>query len=59
MNSYTLTSKVALHIHATDNYTDQFGSRRCIGEEWLVTADYTESYIPDVTEVSPGNQERE
>ena len=57
MNSYTLTSKVALHIHATDNYTDQFGSRRCIGEEWLVTADYTESYIPDVTEVRPGNQE--
>ena len=51
MHAYTLTPRVALHICATENYTDQFGSRRCVGEEWLVTSDYTESYIPDVTEV--------
>ena len=54
MKAYTLTTKVALHIHANDNYRDQFGTRRSIGEEWLVTSEDTESYIPDVTEVRGG-----
>ena len=51
VEAYTLTPKDALHIKANDNYTDQFGKTRNIGEEWLVTSEDTESYIPDVTEV--------
>lgn len=51
VEAYTLTPKDALHIQANDNYTDQFGKTRNIGEEWLVTSEDTESYIPDVTEV--------
>jgi len=48
--AYTLDPKVALHIRAMSNYTDQFGTQRLIGDEWLVTNKDTESYIPDVTE---------
>ena len=51
VDSYTLTPTDALHIRANSNYTDQFGNRRSIGEEWLVTLEDTESYIADVTEV--------
>ena len=49
--AYTLSPKVALHIRANDSYRDQFGIRRHIGDEWLVTDADTENYIPDVTEV--------
>ncbi len=67
VDAYTMTSQIALHILATDNFTDQFGIKRCvslycgcglrvymyrhIGDEWLVTSEQCESYIPDVTEV--------
>jgi major vault protein len=46
----TLTLNKALHIRAEDSYTDQFGKKRKIGDEWLVTCKDTTSYIPDVTE---------
>ncbi len=52
VEAYTLTPKVALHIRAVDSFTDQFGTKRHIGDEWLVTVEDTESYIPDVTEVN-------
>ena len=52
VDAYTLTPNNALHIKANCNFTDQFGRGRRIGEEWLVKYDDTESYIPDVTEVS-------
>lgn len=50
VEAYTLSPKVALHIQANDHFTDQFGKERHIGDEWLVTDEDTESYIPDVTE---------
>ncbi|XP_064383731.1 major vault protein-like [Halichondria panicea] len=50
VDAYTMTSQVALHILATDNFTDQFGVKRHIGDEWLVTSEQCESYIPDITE---------
>ena len=48
VDAYTLTPNNALHIKANCNFTDQFGRGRCIGEEWLVKYDDTESYIPEV-----------
>ncbi len=30
VDAYTMTSQVALHILATDNFTDQFGVKRCV-----------------------------
>ena len=57
VDSYTLTMNDALLIRAKENYTDQFGKRRNIGEEWLVTMEETDSYIADVTEVFQYNTE--
>lgn len=45
-----LTPKVALLVAAKVTFTDQFGTRRKIGEQWLVTNEQTESYIPGVEE---------
>ncbi|CAI8049170.1 Major vault protein, partial [Geodia barretti] len=50
VKAVTLTPKLALHIRAIDSYTDQFGRKRHVGDEWLVTDEDTECYIPDVTE---------
>ena len=46
-----LTPKVALLVAAKVTFTDQFGKRRKIGEQWLVTNEQTESYIPGVEEL--------
>ncbi|KAL6044095.1 Major vault protein [Balamuthia mandrillaris] len=45
-----LTDKTALHLCATKTFSDVLGVRRKAGEEWLVTIDQAESYIPDVYE---------
>lgn len=45
-----LTPKVALLVQAKLTFVDQFGVQRKIGEQWLVTNDKTESYIPGVEE---------
>jgi major vault protein len=48
ISAYTLTDKIALHLRATRSHTDEFGKKRRTGEEWLVTQEHTESYIPSV-----------
>jgi len=45
-----LTPKVALLAQAKLTFVDQFGVQRKIGEQWLVTNEKTESYIPGVEE---------
>lgn len=46
----TLTPKVALHLKSLAHFKDQFGKERHLGDEWLVTVEDSEHYIPDVTE---------
>eukprot|EP00999_Lentomonas_sp_LEN2_P002792 NODE_65_length_2667_cov_116.292913_g45_i0.p1 GENE.NODE_65_length_2667_cov_116.292913_g45_i0~~NODE_65_length_2667_cov_116.292913_g45_i0.p1 ORF type:complete len:833 (-),score=250.76 NODE_65_length_2667_cov_116.292913_g45_i0:97-2595(-) len=46
----TLTEKVALHLEATQTFTDVYGKRRIAGAQWLVTIDDAPSHIPDVFE---------
>lgn len=50
MNGIVLNIKQALHLRAIKSFTDIFGKKRKAGEEWLVTLDDTELYIPDVYE---------
>jgi len=50
MSAYTLTDKKALHLLATRTFEDIFKKVRKAGEEWLVTHDDAETYIPDVYE---------
>jgi major vault protein len=45
-----LTPKIALCVIATGKFVDQFGKERNIGDQWLVTNEQTESYIPSVNE---------
>lgn len=45
-----LTPKTALLVRAKLTFTDQFGKRRKVGQEWLVTSEDTESFIPCVEE---------
>lgn len=46
--AYTLTPNQALHLRALQTLTDALGKKRLAGDEWLVTSDDTDSYIPDV-----------
>ncbi|EDO49176.1 predicted protein [Nematostella vectensis] len=48
--AYTLTLENALHMMAKETCTDGLGKKRNAGDEWLVTIDDTESYIPEVSE---------
>lgn len=48
--AYTLTLNTALHMKANKTGKDANGKERKSGEEWLVTMDDTESYIPEVSE---------
>jgi len=50
VNAHILTDKKALHLRASRTYTDHKGKQRKAGEEWLVTSEDTETYIPDVYE---------
>ncbi|KAE8577762.1 hypothetical protein XENTR_v10023042 [Xenopus tropicalis] len=50
VDAFVLTDKRALHIRATKTFRDDKGSLRRTGEEWLVTMEDTEAYIPNVYE---------
>ncbi|XP_053550670.1 major vault protein [Bombina bombina] len=50
VNAFVLTEKKALHICATKTFRDDKGNLRRTGEEWLVTMEDAEAYIPNVYE---------
>ncbi|XP_018414641.1 PREDICTED: major vault protein isoform X3 [Nanorana parkeri] len=50
VDAFVLTDKRALHIRATKTFRDEKGNLRRTGEEWLVTMDDAEAYIPNVYE---------
>lgn len=50
VDACVLTEKNALHMRATRTFTDTKGNVRRNGEEWLITFNDTESYIPNVYE---------
>ena len=45
-----LTDKTAVHVIALKSFQDQLGKMRKNGEEYLITLDDMEAYIPDVYE---------
>ncbi|GAB6028612.1 hypothetical protein CHUAL_004449 [Chamberlinius hualienensis] len=54
VNAYVLTEKEAVHVKAIKSFKDDFGIERKNGEEWLITLNETETYIPNVYEVVEG-----
>lgn len=50
IQAHVLTPKNALHVRAKVSFVDQFEKQRKVGEEWLVTSEQTESFIPGVEE---------
>ncbi|XP_068099908.1 major vault protein [Hyperolius riggenbachi] len=50
VDAFVLTDKRALHIRATKTFRDEKGNLRRTGEEWLVTLEDAEAYIPNVYE---------
>ncbi|XP_022080631.1 major vault protein-like isoform X2 [Acanthaster planci] len=50
VSAYILKQDVALHLIAEHNCQDALGRQRQAGEEWMVTADDTEMYIPEIGE---------
>ncbi|XP_062457007.1 major vault protein, partial [Rhea pennata] len=50
VDAIVLTEKKALHLRATRTFRDAQGTVRRTGEEWLVTHEQSEAYIPDVFE---------
>jgi len=57
VKAHVLTERVALHMRSTRTFTDIFGKLRKAGEEWLVTVNEAETYIPDIHEVVVSNPE--
>lgn len=51
VDGHTLTLNNALHMRAEKNLVDGTGKNRLAGEEWLVTEQDTQLYIPEVGEV--------
>lgn len=47
---YMLTYNDALHLKAENKLVDALGKKRVAGEEWLVTAEESSHYIPEVGE---------
>lgn len=45
-----LTDKTAVHVKAVTSFRDQLGKARKNGEEYLVTFEHMETFIPDVHE---------
>lgn len=45
-----LTDKVAVHVIAAQTFTDETGKQRKSGEEYLITVNEMETFIPDVFE---------
>lgn len=54
---HVLTDKKAVHMRAVRDFTDKFGTKRQAGEQWLVTNDQTQTYLPSVCEVMVKNVE--
>ncbi|XP_071792973.1 major vault protein-like [Asterias amurensis] len=50
VSAYILKQEVALHLLAEHSCRDALGRLRQAGEEWLVTVDDTEMYIPEIGE---------
>ncbi|XP_059809284.1 major vault protein isoform X3 [Hypanus sabinus] len=50
VNAYILTEKRALHLRALQTFKDSRDRTRRTGEEWLVTLEDAEAYIPGVYE---------
>jgi major vault protein len=50
VNAYILTDTNGLHLKAKRTFVDSRGVSRRAGEEWLVTKEVSEAYIPDVNE---------
>lgn len=50
VNAIVLNPKMAIHVQAVTGFTDARGNERKAGEEWLVTREQFETYIPDVNE---------
>ena len=50
-SAYVLKQDVALHLLAEHSCRDALGRERQAGEEWLVTVEDTEMYIPEIGEV--------
>ena len=48
--AFVLTDKTAVHVIAKKTFTDQLGTKRKNGEQYLITLDEMESFIPDVYE---------
>ena len=48
--AFVLTDKTAVHVIANKTFTDQLGVKRKNGEEYLITLNDMESFIPDVYE---------
>jgi len=51
VDGHTLTLNNALHMTAEKNLTDGIGKKRLAGEEWLITVEDAQLYIPEVGEV--------
>jgi len=50
VNAIVLTPRMAIHLQAKLSFTDANGVERKSGEEWMITREDTETYIPDVNE---------
>ncbi|XP_067884613.1 major vault protein-like [Heterodontus francisci] len=50
VNAYVLTDKNALHLRAVQTFRDVKDRVRKTGEEWLITMNDSEAYIPNVNE---------
>eukprot|EP01156_Anaeramoeba_ignava_P009966 Anaeramoba_ignava/a478576_689.p1 GENE.a478576_689~~a478576_689.p1 ORF type:complete len:859 (+),score=246.23 a478576_689:11-2587(+) len=50
VKGFVLTDRKALHLKARSTFVDKFGKKRKAGNEWLVTKQETEYYIPGVFE---------
>ncbi|KAM9168714.1 major vault protein isoform 1-T2 [Mergus octosetaceus] len=50
VDAYVLTDKKALHLRAVRTFEDAQGRVRRTGEEWLVTQQQSEAYVPEVFE---------
>jgi len=54
VQAIVLSPKNALQLVATDTHVDQFGRRHRAGDEWLVTMNDCDSYIPDINQTIRG-----
>jgi major vault protein len=48
--AHLLTPTVALHLRATQSFTDVYGKQRRVGDEWLLTRDDSSTHMLDVHE---------